>query len=58
MAKIRFEVPITAQQHEALEHTAEEIAVSPRDLARIAIHRLLKEPNILNGHLTEGRETL
>ena len=44
MTKIRFEVPITAQHHEALGHAAEEIGVSPRDLARIAIHKFLKEP--------------
>jgi hypothetical protein len=48
MTKKRFEVPITAQQHEALEHAAEEIGISPRDLARIAIHKFLKEPNVLN----------
>jgi hypothetical protein len=47
--KIRFEVPITVSQHARLEQVADEIGVSPRDLARLAIARMLNNPDEITG---------
>jgi hypothetical protein len=50
MTKKRFEVPLTEHQHAKLEHMSDETGVSQRDLARLAIVRLLGNPDALLGH--------
>ncbi len=51
---VRFEVPLSASRHAELEQLSEHIGgVSPRDLARLAIVRLLNDPQVLTGRTVE-----
>jgi hypothetical protein len=46
---IRFEVPLQPQRFAELERLAETIGISPRDLGRLAIVRLLANKSELLG---------
>ncbi len=50
---VRFEVPLSESRHAELEQLSEQIGVSPRDVARLAILRLLNDPQVLTGRAVE-----
>ena len=45
----RFEVVLPADRRAGLEQLAKEVGVSSADLARIAIGRLLANPDVITG---------
>jgi len=45
----RFEVALPADRRAGLEQLAREVGVSSADLARIAIGRLLANPDVITG---------
>lgn len=55
---IRFEVPLTAQQYVKLGQVANEVGVNRRDLARLAIARLIAHPERLTGAPMEARPAI
>ena len=46
---IRFETGLTPAMHAELERLGKRLGTSPRDLARIAISRLLADRDVLTG---------
>jgi hypothetical protein len=45
----RFEIVMPADRRAGLEQLAKEVGVSSADLARIAIGRLLADPDVITG---------
>jgi len=52
----RFEVDLPANRRAGLEQLAKEIGVSSADLARIAIGRLLANPDFITGRKSDRQQ--
>jgi hypothetical protein len=52
----RFEIAMPADRRAGLEQLAKEVGVSSADLARIAIGRLLANPDVITGRKDRPQE--
>jgi hypothetical protein len=52
----RFEIVMPADRRAGLEQLAKEVGVSSADLARIAIGRLLANPDVITGRKDRPQE--